>query len=61
MAHRHLIDPHHIDDHPDATFGLMIGTLAVLMAVLVFSIYIRADDAGRRSFGMSIQSASQQR
>jgi hypothetical protein len=56
MAHRHLIDPHHIDDHPDATFGLMMGTLAVLTAVLVFSVYMRADDAGRRGFDTSIQS-----
>jgi hypothetical protein len=61
MAHHHLIDPHHIDDHPAATFGLMIGTLAVLMAVLVFSIYVRADDAGRRGFAAPMQSATHQR
>lgn len=59
MAHHRLLDPHHIDDHPDATFGLMIGTLAVLMTVLVFSIYVRADDASQRHFGSPIQSAQQ--
>jgi hypothetical protein len=61
MAHRHLIDPHHIDDHPAAMFGLMIGTLAILTAVLVFSVYMRADDAGRRSFGSPAHVTTQQR
>jgi hypothetical protein len=31
------------------------------MAVLVFSIYVRADDAGRRQFGQPVQSATHQR
>jgi hypothetical protein len=49
MAHSHrLIDSSQIDDHPAAAFGLMIGTLAVLVSVLVFSIYARVDEAGRR-------------
>jgi hypothetical protein len=35
-------------------FGLIIGTLAVLTAVLVFSIYQRADDARRSAHGLPI-------
>ena len=31
--------------HEDAVFGLVIGTLAVLVAVIVFSVYGAARDA----------------
>lgn len=62
MAHSHrLIDRHQIDDHPDATFGLIIGTLAVLTAVLVFSIYARAGDASQRASSPILHSVSQHR
>ncbi len=60
MAHsHHLIDTHHIDEHPAAMFGLMIGTLAVLMTVLVLSIYSHASNAGRQSGGAPVHSATQ--
>lgn len=34
--------------HEDAVFGLVIGTLAVLVAVIVFSVYGAARDASDR-------------
>ncbi len=37
--------PHHpVDDHPATVFGLIVGTLAVLVTVLVFSIYGAAQE-----------------
>jgi hypothetical protein len=42
---------HHarIDDHPGAMFGLIVGSLAVLMMVLVFAVYDRAQEASKHS------------
>lgn len=51
----------HTEDHPAAMFGLIIGTLAVLMAVLVLSMYFRADDARRTGHGLPIQIQHPQR
>lgn len=62
MAHSHrLIDNHHVDDHPAAAFGLMIGTLAVLVSVLVFSIYVRVDEAERRMMARPAHPIAQMR
>jgi hypothetical protein len=51
----------HADDHPAAIFGAMVGTLAVLMAVLVFAIYSRVDDARRAAHNLPVHSMHQQR
>ena len=36
-----------LDDHAAAMFGLLMGTLAVLVSVLVFSVYDKAQDASQ--------------
>ena len=35
------------DHHEDTIFGLVIGTLAILVTVLVLAIYDRAQDASK--------------
>ncbi|HVX98159.1 MAG TPA: hypothetical protein VHA55_00040 [Pseudorhodoplanes sp.] len=51
----------HADGHPAATFGLIIGTLAVLTGVLVFAIYAHVDGARRTAHGLPPAAVHQQR
>lgn len=41
------IDHHSVDNHPAAMFGLLVGTLAVLVTVIVFSIYDNVQQASQ--------------
>jgi hypothetical protein len=41
------IDHHSVDDHPATMFGLLVGTLAVLVTVIVFSIYDNVQQASQ--------------
>ncbi len=58
---RHHHHDLHLDEHPAAMFSVMIGTLAVLMAVLVISVYARAIGARHFSSAPAAQSIAHQR